>query len=577
MRSAFQTPFWAVFQNELLLNSKRVAPYALILVFIANAVLWMTMGAAAHYGWAVNSDFYIVRNFQGFAFITGLPLFTAVIMGDCVVRDFRLGVDPLIFSKPLSRAAYLLGKFLGNFFVLACCLSAFALAQMFLQVFPTSQMVVLPVRVFPYFKHFFLLVVISQLGLAALYFTVGTLTRNAKLVYVLAVAFYPLYIAYQVLFLKPLPPRWRSALDPFLVNWGDELVRGRWEDAAWMNQLVFNYTPQILIPRAVMVLFAAACLTVLYLRFKITEPSGGIAGTNNLQTLDLAAKSGEFYYDVEGSRSIGSDQVAAAASPTNSVHSIRDIPRVASRSAGLRASLSQLQAAIGIELRLLRAEKGLVVLMPLAMLVSFLALPFRVAVSAESYSAAYAGSTARSVLLFLLGVIVFYAGEIMHRERELRVEPVLWSFPAPNSVSLLSKFIAILLVPLFLILLIGLVAVVTQLLRGHTPVELSAYLIMYTVILLPSVAFIAAASIALNVVLRDKYLAYAVSIAVASGLFYLYSVGYNHWLYNPVLYQLWTESDLVGTAGIQNRILLQRVFCLALTGICLALAHLAFR
>ena len=65
-------------------------------------------------------------------------------------------------------------------------------------------MVVLPFRVFPYFKHFFLLVVISYLLFAAVYFTVGTLTRNAKIVYGLAVAYYPLYIAYGVTLLKGL-------------------------------------------------------------------------------------------------------------------------------------------------------------------------------------------------------------------------------------------------------------------------------------------------------------------------------------------------------------------------------------
>jgi ABC-type transport system involved in multi-copper enzyme maturation permease subunit len=152
MRSPARTPFAAIFRNEVLLNSKRIAPYALMILFAANAALWCAAGAAVHHGWATNSDFYIHRNFAGFTFITGLPLFTALIMGDPVIRDFRLGVDPLIFSKPVRRAAYLLGKFFGNFFVLVCCHAAFALTLLLLQVFRTSQMIVLPVRVFPYFK-----------------------------------------------------------------------------------------------------------------------------------------------------------------------------------------------------------------------------------------------------------------------------------------------------------------------------------------------------------------------------------------------------------------------------------------
>jgi hypothetical protein len=85
-----------------------------------------------------------------------------------------------------------------------------------------------------------------------------------------------------------------------------------------------------------------------------------------------------------------------------------------------------------------------------------------------------------------------------------------------------------------------------------------------------------AASIALNVLLRDKYFAYAISIAAGSGLFYLYSQGYNHWLYNPVLYGLWTAADLAATGPGLSRIILLRVYCLALTVVSLLLAHTCF-
>src|SRR3979490_1477437 len=105
--------------------------------------------------------------------ILGLPLFAAVIMADPVIKDFRMGIDPLIFSKPVSRAQYLLGKFFGSFFVLVCCQAAFGLTMLLLQVFHTSRMLVLPFRVFPYFKHFFLIVVVSYLLFAAVYFTLG--------------------------------------------------------------------------------------------------------------------------------------------------------------------------------------------------------------------------------------------------------------------------------------------------------------------------------------------------------------------------------------------------------------------
>jgi hypothetical protein len=154
MVNPFQTRFGTIFQNEVLLHSRRVAPYAMAILFAGNALLWWVKGPAVRLGWAINSDYNIVRNLVGFSFLLGLPIFNAVIMGDPVIRDFRTGVDPLIFSKPVTRAQYLLGKYFGSFFVLVCCQAAFPLTLLVLQAFRTSQMVVQPVRVFPYFKHF---------------------------------------------------------------------------------------------------------------------------------------------------------------------------------------------------------------------------------------------------------------------------------------------------------------------------------------------------------------------------------------------------------------------------------------
>ena len=172
---------------------------------------------------------------------------------------------------------------------------------------------------------------------------------------------------------------------------------------------------------------------------------------------------------------------------------------------------------------------------------------------------------------------VFYTGEAMHRDREVRIEPVIWAAPAPNSVLLLSKFLATLSLTLSLMVLVGLTAILIQFLRGHTPVEIQAYLITYSVILLPGILLITGGSVALNVLLRDRYLTYAVSIGIGVGLFYLYGQGYNHWLYNPLLYQLWKYSDLTGAGNNQATILIQRLYCVAVATLCLSLAHLFFQ
>jgi ABC-type transport system involved in multi-copper enzyme maturation permease subunit len=522
-------------------------------------VLWWGWGPAVQRGWATNSEFYIQRNMAAFCIILGLPIFTAIIMGDPVIRDFRLGVDPLIFSKPVGRASYLFGKFLGNFFVLVCCQSAFAITLFLLQWVPFSRMVVLPVRVVPYFKHFFIIVVISHLVLAAIYFTAGTLSRNAKVVFGLAASFYPVFIVVSFL-VKDLPSSFHVLIDPMGFNLGEKLVKNPWDlSADFLNKAVLNYSFLAYVNRAWVIIVSALLLSIVYFRFRIDPQE---EKSENFTMLTLAEVSERIPYSAP---SYGLIDL-----PIESSRDRITLPHVTS-TRGPVATLYKIIAAMGVELRLLRAERGLVVLLPLAIILSFLSVPFsRIAVEV-SYSVTSATGTANMLLLFLTCVIVFYTGEAVHRDRELKIEPIVWSAPAPNSVLLISKWLAITLLAFLVIIVGGITTILTQLARGYTPVDLSAYLIIDAIVVVPGIFFLTSFVIALNVLLRNKYLAYVVAVSIGSGLFYLYNLGYNHWLYNPLLYRLWTYSDLTG-----GTILTYRLYSFALAAACLVLAHLFF-
>jgi ABC-type transport system involved in multi-copper enzyme maturation permease subunit len=563
MTNPFRTPFAAIFTNEVLLNTKRVAPYVLMALFAANYVLWWGWGPAVANGWATNSDFYIRRNISAFCILLGLPIFTAIIMGDVVVRDFRLGVDPLIFSKPIGRASYLLGKFLGNFFVLVCCQSAFAITGFLLQWVPFSGMVVLPVRVVPYFKHFFIVVVISHLALAAIYFTAGTLSRNAKVVFGLAACFYPAYIAYQVLVLTQMPQIFNIFLDPFGFNVGaGEFWKNPWRlSADFLNNVVVTYSVGEYLNRAVDIIFSALLLFVVYLRFRVDPQE---TTSEQFTKLTLVEAPAMIAYSAPSS---GLFDLAFGSSET------RDrvvIPKVTS-ARGPRATLFKIIQATGVEFRLLRTERSLLVLIVLAIVLSFLSVPFSRIATEISYSVTSASNTANMLLLFLTGVSVFYIGEAMHRDRELKIEPVLWSTPAPNSVLLLSKWLAMTLLALALVVLGSVTTIVTQFVRGHTPVDLSAYVVICGVVVVPGVIFITALVVTLNVLLRNKHVTYVVAVGIGAGLIYLYNLGYNHWLYNPLLYKLWHYTNLTTATTLA-----QRLYCLAVAAACLAVAHVLF-
>ena len=557
MRNSSYTSFAAIFWNEFLLNTKRVAPYVLMLLFGANAVLWWGWGPAVALGWATNSDFYIHRNFGGFAIILGLPIFNAIIMGGPVIGDLRLDVYPLIFSKPVGRGSYLLGKFCGNFFVLVCCQSVFAITLFVLQWVPFSGMLTLPIQVVPYFKHFFLIVVLPHLGLAAFYFAVGTLTRNSKIVYVLAACFVPAYIAYYQV-LKMLPLSLRVLFDPMGFNVRPEF--DPWHTSAEViNRYVVAYPNSAYVNRALMIAISGLYLLIVYFRFTFAERS---KRSDETIVLSLSHAPARIPYMLD------TDSTLPRLLDSESSHERVSLPQIAP---AVHSTLRKILAALVIEFRLLRAERSLIVVAPLAILISIFDLAFYRVVPEVSYSITYATGTANALLLFLIGMTIFYTGEAMHRDRELKIDPLLWATPIPNRVLLLSKWLATVLLTLSVVIVAALTAVFVQLLRGHTPIDLFAYLKTYGLIVLPNIVFMAAFVVGMNVLLRNKYLAYVLEAGAVASLFYLYSMGHNHWLYNPLLYQLWKYSDLTGAM-----ILMQRLYGAALAAGCLALAHLFF-
>ncbi len=561
--------FAAIAYNEVLLNSKRVAPYAIAILCAGNGLLWWGWGPATGHRWAVNADFFIASVLPVYSFLF-LPLYTALMMADPAIRDFRVGIDPLIFSKPISRAAYLLGKFFGNFFVLACCQSAFVLTWFVLQAVPKQGVITQQWKVIPYIKHFLVFVVISHLGLAAFYFAVGVLSRNAKIVYGLGVAFYPLYIAYQKVLLSSLPWRWKLALDPLVMNRGGKFHAIPTEV---MNHLVVVYEPDLIVNRAVMILMAAICLTIVYLRFAMAERPGKV---EKFSVLNLSTAAERVYYDLDSFQETHGHQFETPGVPEKETLRIIPLPEVARANEGIRANVNKLIAALGTEFRLLHSERSLVVILPLAIAISTLEVAFWRVTPDPSFSAAYADNAARSLLLFMLGITIFYTGETMHRDDDLRIEPMLWSQPIPNYVLLLSKFLATMLLTLALVFVVALITITLQSVKHNSPIELSAYLRIYGIILIPNAIFLAAAALGLNVLLRDLYLTYAASIGICGALFYLYSQGHNHWLYNPLLFQLWRFEDLIGGPN-HLRILDNRLYILILAVLFIGLAHLRYR
>lgn len=439
----------AIIRAEMLYNAKRVAPYALAVLFSLNAVLWWHSGPAVKYGWATNSDFYIARCLTGFVFLT-TPFFTAMMMGDAVLRDVRLEVDPLLLSAPIRRTEYLLGKFLGNFLTLALCFACFALLLFLLQAVQVEGMILLPWRALPYLQHFFTIVVLTHLLIAAYCFAIGTLTRNVKFVYGAVMAGY-VFFGFFGYFISRYAPGWAA----WTALTGSTSKIGDWPKGEIVNQYVIVYDVDFLVNRLGVVAFAVLLFLLLVWRFSKTSANKQ-AAANNSQMFSLTPPTERLSQETAFAAEIAVPFAQAASRQP------KTIPFAVISERGLRARWRQLIASVQVEFRLLRHERSLIVFAPLMVFFASLEL------GATGNSISYAVNSAQALLLLLALSLFFYGGEAIHREQELRAEAVLWSAPQPNWILLLAKFAALLTLAFGLILLVLFVALALQLQRFYS-------------------------------------------------------------------------------------------------------------
>src|SRR5581483_4023474 len=117
--------------------------------------------------------------------------------------------------------------------------------------------------------------------------------------------------------------------------------------------------------------------------------------------------------------------------------------------------------------------------------------------------------------LFAFLVIIFYSGEVLHRERASGFSVINDSLPAASTIFYASKLISVLLLILVLALIPLLVGVAIHLAKGHPHLDLSMYAGYSFGILLPKYAEIMMLAFGVHALINNKFAAHAVGIIIA--------------------------------------------------------------
>ncbi len=509
-----------VFRYELAhrLRSASTWIYTAILFGIAVSVnLGATPGAAVHPDAPARVAFLMLL-FGSLFF--GLPV-SAALFGDAAVRDVQAEMDPLLFTSPLSKAEYLGGRFLGAMAANAVVLLAIplGLALPVLVGYPDPAAFG-PFRVGAYVQPYLLILLPNMVFAGAVLFATGVLTRKMVPVYLVAIA---LFVGNMIVIgpdddtVSPV----LSVLTPLGFHALNELTR--YWTAAEQNARLIGFPAHLVWNRLLWLAAAAAVLAVLHHGFRFAHPDGG-----------------------RRRRRAGRAVVEAEPEWAGPV----EVPRVAG-SFGVRTTVRQTLAVTRRSLAEVVASRWfLVVLLActgLTMLWGWNVADTVFDTSTWPVTLLVAGTVlANRAVPLLYMLITVYAGELVWKEREVRVAEIADAAPVPEGTALLGRFLALvaMLVMFQAATMVG--GILIQAFQGHHHFEPGLYLRIVFGLKLADYVVLAALAMTIHVVVNHKNLGHMVVLLAIAFTRFAGRLGLRHHLLVYGTDPGWTYSDMNG-------------------------------
>jgi ABC-2 type transport system permease protein len=448
----------------------------------------------------INSPFAIV---QTMAIMTVLAVFVVVAMvAGPVVRDDETGFAPILRSTRLRKGAYLGGRFSGAVAAALLVLASVPLAIAIGSIMPwLDAEKVGPFVPSHYLYALFVIGLPTLLIIGAAFFALATATRSMMWTYVCAVA---LLVGFSVsrIWLRELQQDTISALtDPFGLS--ALSITTKYWTASDRNTMLPPLTGLFLANRLLWVGVAAVLFALAWRIFRFETRAG-----------NAAVKPAE-------------REMAPAATAR-----VGALPVPQANAATRRAQL----------LALARFDMAFVFRSPAFFVLLFIGLinaGFSLWFSFDWY-----GSDAHPVTRLMVRalqdafafiqmiVAIYYAGELVWRDRERRVHEIIDSTAAPDWAHLLPKVLAIALVLTATSLVAALAGMAVQLAKGYTHFDLAAYALWWVLPTVVTAMQLAVLSVFVQVLVPQKFIGWGVMTVYVVASVAMASAGFEHNLYN---------------------------------------------
>ena len=447
-------------------------------------------------------------------------------VANVVVRDDDTGFGPIIRATRVSKAAYLYGRFTGAFIACMLAFLAVPVAIMVGSIMPWLD----PEKVGPFhISHYLFAYGVMALPTIFLtsagFFALATATRSMMATYVGVVAFLILYTVATALGSKPEYMVPMAYMEPF--GFGAFQLAARYWTAADRNTLLPALAGPLLFNRVIWTAVGFAFLGLAYALFRF-ETKGAKAKKKADRLAPEAARPA---------------LTAGAATPTRF---------------GKGAAFAQLLARTRLDMTQVFGSPAFFVLLALGLFNAAGGLWFNDGgYGVDIYPATrLAIDVLEGAFTFVpLIVAIYYAGELVWRERDRKTEEIIDATPTPDWAFVVPKVAAIALVFVAMLGTSTLVGLAVQYLKGFHPTDTWKYFAWYTAPLTVSLTLFAVLAVFVQALSPHKFVGWGLMVAIIIAQITAGNLGFEHMLYRygggpigPIV----AHSDMngAGVAGI---------------------------
>ncbi len=456
----------------------------------------------------------------------------AAIFGTSILRDFQRDTFQLVFTKPITKFAYLGGRWAGSF---VACVFAFS-GMIFGEALGTFAPWADHTRIVHghpgwYLQPFFSIVVIQIFFLGSLFFLVAALSRRIFIVYLQGVALFILYLMSNAVFAatRSLEHFWSGIFDPVGLQMVDVLTR--YWTVGEKNELLLSWSPHVgqgvfLINRLMWTSVGCLALVAVFRFFPMSVEA-------------LTARS-------QGRRAAKAQKEEEATSKPRRSLVAAAMPSVR-QNFGSGLHRQQFISLTRIRISNITHELPF---WAITVLLVFFALVNGYFAGHRSESNVYPvtflmlGAVENNAVLFLYIVATLYAAELIWRERDTHFAGIQDALPMRESTDWLSKLAALTFVELVLITVAGLCGIIMQTVQGFHQYDFLQYGEELYLVVFAGVLGFALLAMFVQTVVSNKFIGHAIVI----GIFVIAPVLFRQGLENTLLLPGWlppyTYSDM---------------------------------